>query len=70
MSSRGGQKRLTQVLAQQLLHYYDKMTKRRSRKAPQFAKKGMRVVAMLETAQPISVEKFDDYPMLGRFTLR
>ncbi len=31
---------------------------------------GQKVVALIETAQPICVERFADYPQLGRFTLR
>ncbi|OAV88626.1 hypothetical protein PTTG_01343 [Puccinia triticina 1-1 BBBD Race 1] len=53
-----------------LLHYYDKKTGKKSRRPPQFAKKGMKVVALLETAAPICVETFKDHPQLGRFTLR
>ncbi|KAF8165374.1 eukaryotic polypeptide chain release factor 3 [Crassisporium funariophilum] len=53
-----------------LLHYFDKATGRKSKKPPQYAKKGQKIVALLETTQPICVEKFSDYPQLGRFTLR
>ncbi|KNZ79831.1 Eukaryotic peptide chain release factor GTP-binding subunit [Termitomyces sp. J132] len=71
-----------------LLHYYDKATGRKSRKPPQFAKKGQyinnhltifsllfgktgqKVVALVETTAPVCVERFVDYPQLGRFTLR
>jgi len=53
-----------------LLHYYDKKTGRKSKRAPQFAKKGMRVVAVLESTAPVCIETYKDYPMLGRFTLR
>lgn len=28
------------------------------------------VSALIETSAPICIEKFDDYKMLGRFTLR
>jgi len=28
------------------------------------------VVALIETVQPVCVERFADYPQLGRFTLR
>lgn len=31
---------------------------------------GQKVVARIETTAPICVEKFADYPQLGRFTLR
>ncbi|TFL06051.1 P-loop containing nucleoside triphosphate hydrolase protein [Pterulicium gracile] len=53
-----------------LLHYFDKATGRRSKKPPQFAKKGQKIVALVETAAPVCVERFADYPQLGRFTLR
>jgi peptide chain release factor subunit 3 len=55
---------------QALLHYFDKTTGRKSRKPPQFAKKSQRIVALLETTAPICIERFSDYPQLGRFTLR
>lgn len=54
----------------ELLHYYDKKTGRKSKKAPQFAKKGQKIVALLESSGPVCVERFNDYPQLGRFTLR
>jgi peptide chain release factor subunit 3 len=53
-----------------LLHYFDKATGRKSKKPPQFAKKGQKVVALLETTALVCVERFSDYPQLGRFTLR
>ncbi|PWN53684.1 hypothetical protein IE53DRAFT_408489 [Violaceomyces palustris] len=53
-----------------LLHYYDKKTGKKSRKGPQFAKKGMKIIALIEAAGPICLERFKDYPQLGRFTLR
>uniref|UniRef100_A0A0W0FCN6 Eukaryotic peptide chain release factor GTP-binding subunit n=1 Tax=Moniliophthora roreri TaxID=221103 RepID=A0A0W0FCN6_MONRR len=53
-----------------LLHYFDKATGRKSKKPPQFAKRGQKVVALIEAAAPICVERFTDYPQLGRFTLR
>ncbi|PPQ94950.1 hypothetical protein CVT25_003922 [Psilocybe cyanescens] len=53
-----------------LLHYFDKATGRKSKKPPQFAKKGQKIVALIETVAPVCVERFQDYPQLGRFTLR
>ncbi|EMD40861.1 hypothetical protein CERSUDRAFT_111438 [Gelatoporia subvermispora B] len=53
-----------------LLHYFDKATGRKSRKPPQFAKRGQKIVALIEAAVPVCVERFTDYPQLGRFTLR
>ncbi|BFZ56538.1 translation termination factor GTPase eRF3 [Savitreella phatthalungensis] len=52
-----------------LLHKLDK-TNRKSKAAPAFAKQGMKIVARLETQQPVCLEKFADYAQLGRFTLR
>lgn len=53
-----------------LLHYYDKKTKRKSKKPPQFAKVGMLVSVLIETEKPICIETWDSYKMLGRFSLR
>ncbi|KAJ7781262.1 eukaryotic polypeptide chain release factor 3 [Mycena metata] len=46
-----------EVTLSALLHYFDKATGRKSRKPPQFAKRGQKI-------------RFADYPQLGRFTLR
>ncbi|CAL1701023.1 unnamed protein product [Somion occarium] len=59
-----------EVTLSALLHYFDKATGRKSKKPPQFAKRGQKVVALIETAAPVCVERFVDYPQLGRFTLR
>jgi len=53
-----------------LVSYFDKKTGRRSKKPPQFAKRGQKVVALIEATAPVCVERFADYPQLGRFTLR
>lgn len=55
---------------QALISYFDKKTGRRSKKPPQFAKKGQKIVALVEASAPVCVERFADYPQLGRFTLR
>ena len=52
-----------------LLHKLDK-TNRKSKAAPSFAKQGMKIIARLETSQPVCLERFVDYAQLGRFTLR
>lgn len=57
-------------ISQALLHYFDKATGRKSRKPPQFAKRGQKIVALIEATAPVCVERFADYPQLGRFTLR
>ncbi|CAI4058383.1 translation termination factor GTPase eRF3 SKDI_04G3930 [Saccharomyces kudriavzevii IFO 1802] len=53
-----------------LLHKLEKGSNRKSKKPPAFAKKGMKVIAVLETEAPVCVEAYQDYPQLGRFTLR
>ncbi|GAA5942105.1 translation termination factor GTPase eRF3 [Sporobolomyces koalae] len=53
-----------------LLHYFDKKTGKKSRRPPQFAKKGQKIIALIEASAPLCVEKFTDHPQLGRFTLR
>ncbi|GAA5825810.1 hypothetical protein JCM3770_006343 [Rhodotorula araucariae] len=59
-----------EVVLSQLLHYYDRKTGRKSRKPPQFAKKGMKIIALVEAANSVCLERFSDHPQLGRFTLR
>ena len=54
---------------QSLLHKLNKEGKR-SKKAPAYAKKGDRIIARLTTSQATCLEKFEDFGMMGRFTLR
>ncbi|KAF2716680.1 hypothetical protein K431DRAFT_289206 [Polychaeton citri CBS 116435] len=56
-----------------LLHKLEPKTNRKSKKPPGFAKQGMNIIARLVVTDPagsVCVEKFEDYPQLGRFTLR
>ena len=56
-----------------LLHKLEKSTGRKSKKPPPFAAKGQSIIARLEViggAGAVCVERFEDYPQLGRFTLR
>lgn len=56
-----------------LLHKLQKGTGRKSKVPPSHAKKGESIIARLEItggAGSVCVEKFEDYPQLGRFTLR
>ena len=56
-----------------LLHKLEKGTGRKSKKVPAFAQKGQSIIARLEViggAGAVCVERFEDYPQLGRFTLR
>jgi peptide chain release factor subunit 3 len=56
-----------------LLHKLEKGTGRKSKKPPPFAAKGQNIIARLEVlggAGRVCVERFEDYPQLGRFTLR
>ncbi|KAI9270420.1 P-loop containing nucleoside triphosphate hydrolase protein [Phascolomyces articulosus] len=59
-----------EVTISALLHLLDKKTGRKSKRPPQFVKQGQKVIARIETAGPICIETFEDYPQLGRFTLR
>ncbi|AMD19015.1 HBR114Wp [Eremothecium sinecaudum] len=61
---------IEEVTITRLLHKLEKGTNRKSKKAPAFAKKGMKIIAVLETEEPVCVETYEDYPHLGRFTLR
>ncbi|GMM50552.1 translation termination factor GTPase eRF3 [Starmerella bacillaris] len=53
-----------------LLHKLEKGTNRKSKKPPAFAKKGMKVIAELQTESAVCIEEFEKTPQLGRFTLR
>jgi peptide chain release factor subunit 3 len=56
-----------------LLHKLQKGTTRRSKVPPTHAKRGDSIIARMEVtggAGAVCVEKFEDYPQLGRFTLR
>ena len=57
------------LTGQELLHKLNKQNKR-SKKPPPYAMKGQKIVARLRTSTPLCLERFDEYPMLGRFTLR
>ncbi|KAH8552207.1 P-loop containing nucleoside triphosphate hydrolase protein [Umbelopsis sp. PMI_123] len=61
---------IEEITLSALLHLIDKKTGRRTKRPPQFVKQGQKVIARIETAQPICVETFEDYPQLGRFTVR
>ena len=56
-----------------LLHSLQKGTGRRSKRPPTHAKRGDSIIARMEViggAGSVCVERFEDYPQLGRFTLR
>ena len=56
-----------------LLHKLQKGTGRKSKVPPSHAKRGESIIARMEVtggAGSVCVEKFEDYPQLGRFTLR
>ncbi|KAK9377959.1 P-loop containing nucleoside triphosphate hydrolase protein [Lipomyces chichibuensis] len=55
-----------------LLHKLEKGTNRKSKKPPAFATRGMKIIARLEVVSTTGfcIERFEDYPQLGRFTLR
>ncbi|ORY62656.1 P-loop containing nucleoside triphosphate hydrolase protein [Pseudomassariella vexata] len=56
-----------------LLHKLQKGTGRKSKLPPTHAKKGDSIIARMQVAggaNAICMEKFEDYPQMGRFTLR
>ncbi|KAJ4254341.1 translation termination factor GTPase eRF3 [Fusarium torreyae] len=56
-----------------LLHKLQKGTNRKSKNPPTHAKKGDSIIARIQViggAGAVCVEKFEDYPQMGRFTLR
>ncbi|KAK6507873.1 translation termination factor GTPase eRF3 [Arthrobotrys musiformis] len=63
---------IEEVKFEALLHALEKGTGRKSKKPPNFAKKGQGIIARLETVSgsPFCIERFEDYAQMGRFTLR
>ncbi|MCJ1359834.1 MAG: translation termination factor GTPase eRF3 [Icmadophila ericetorum] len=64
---------IEEVTFAQLLHVLQKGTGRKSKKPPAFASKGQSIIARLEIiggAGSVCIERFEDYPQMGRFTLR
>ena len=56
-----------------LLHKLQKGTNRKSKHPPTHAKRGDSIIARMQViggAGSVCVEKFEDYPQMGRFTLR
>ncbi|KAI9190494.1 translation termination factor GTPase eRF3 [Blastocladiella emersonii ATCC 22665] len=53
-----------------LLHTVDKKTGKRTKKPPQFVKKGSMCIARLACSRPVVLDTFKNNPQLGRFTLR
>ncbi|KAI6783489.1 Eukaryotic peptide chain release factor GTP-binding subunit-like protein [Emericellopsis cladophorae] len=56
-----------------LLHKLQKGTGRKSKSAPTHAKKGDSIIARMQVtggAGSVCIERFEDYPQMGRFTLR
>jgi peptide chain release factor subunit 3 len=56
-----------------LLHKLQPKTNRKSKVPPTHAKKGDSIIARMEVtggAGSVCIEKFEDYPQMGRFTLR
>ncbi|KAG0306674.1 translation termination factor GTPase eRF3 [Dissophora globulifera] len=52
-----------------MIHLMDKKG-RKSKKPPQFLKKGQQGIVLIETMGPLCAETFADSPQMGRFTLR
>ncbi|KAF9923136.1 translation termination factor GTPase eRF3, partial [Modicella reniformis] len=61
---------IEEITLSAMLHLLEKKTGRKSKRPPQFLKKGQQGIVMIETSGPLCVETFTDFPRLGRFTLR
>lgn len=64
---------IEEVTFSALLHKLQKGTGRKSKVAPTHAKRGDSIIVRLQvigSAGAICVERFEDYPQMGRFTLR
>lgn len=64
---------IEEVTFSSLLHKLQKGTNRKSKLPPSHAKKGDSIIAILQVtggAGSVCVERFEDYPQMGRFTLR
>ncbi|KAG0358288.1 translation termination factor GTPase eRF3, partial [Gamsiella multidivaricata] len=61
---------IEEITLSAMLHLIDKKTGRKSKRPPQFLKKGQQGIVMIETGGPLCVETFADSPRMGRFTLR
>ncbi|KAL2266099.1 hypothetical protein VTJ83DRAFT_5451 [Remersonia thermophila] len=64
---------IEEVTFAKLLHKLQKGTNRKSKLPPSHAKKGDSIIAVLQVtggAGSVCVERFEDYPQMGRFTLR
>lgn len=64
---------IEEVTFSALLHKLQKGTNRKSKLPPTHAKKGDSIIARMQViggAGAVCVERFEDYPQMGRFTLR
>ncbi|KAF9578558.1 translation termination factor GTPase eRF3 [Lunasporangiospora selenospora] len=61
---------IEEITLSAMIHLIDKKTGRKSKRPPQFLKKGQQGIVMIETSGPLCVETFADSARLGRFTLR
>lgn len=64
---------IEEVTFASLLHKLQKGTNRKSKNPPTHAKKGDSIIARMQViggAGAVCIERFEDYPQMGRFTLR
>ncbi|KAG0052556.1 translation termination factor GTPase eRF3 [Gryganskiella cystojenkinii] len=61
---------IEEIALTKMLHLIEPKTGRKSKKPPQFLKKGQQGIVLIETAGPLCVETFTDSPQMGRFTIR
>ncbi|KAI8829799.1 P-loop containing nucleoside triphosphate hydrolase protein [Chytriomyces cf. hyalinus JEL632] len=59
-----------EIIITDLLHKIDKKSGKKSVNPPKFVKQGDACIARIKCDQSICLEVFDEYPQLGRFTLR
>ena len=55
---------------QHLIALVDRKTGKRQKERPRFIKQDNIAVARLQTSGVVCIEKFADFPQMGRFTLR
>ncbi|KAG0361598.1 P-loop containing nucleoside triphosphate hydrolase protein [Gamsiella multidivaricata] len=61
---------IEEITLSAMVHLIDKKTGRKSKRPPQFLKKGQQGVVVIETGGLLCVETFADSPQMGRFALR
>lgn len=61
---------IEEVTIEAFLHLIDKKTGKRTRDPPNFVKAGQVCICRIVCENTLCVERYEDYPQLGRFSLR